>query len=131
MPLDAFLLLFLRLTLAGVFAIAGAATLADRAGSRRALTGFGVPDRLTASLAVGLPIAELAVAAALFTRDLAWAGAVGAALLLAVFVVAIALNMARGRATDCHCFGQLHSKPAGRPTLVRNGVLLTMALILA
>ena len=39
--------------------------------------------------------------------------AIVAALLLA-FVGGIAFNMARGNAPDCHCFGQLHSEPAGR-----------------
>ena len=37
---------------------------------------------------------------------------------------AIAIAMARGKAPDCHCFGQLHSAPAGWKTLARNGVLV-------
>jgi peroxiredoxin len=35
--------------------------------------------------------------------------------------------MARGRKPDCHCFGQLHSAPVGRPTLIRNAVLAACA----
>ena len=35
----------------------------------------------------------------------------------------------RGRAPDCHCFGQLHSAPAGREALVRNGVLAVLAAV--
>src|SRR5205823_5892408 len=34
---------------------------------------------------------------------------------------------ARGRRPDCHCFGQLHSAPAGWPTLIRNLVLAAIA----
>src|SRR5690606_25514610 len=34
------------------------------------------------------------------------------------------------RQPDCHCFGQLHSEPAGWPTLVRNGILAALAAFL-
>ena len=45
-----------------------------------------------------------------------------------VFSVAIALSLARGRAPECHCFGQLHSAPAGPMTLARNAVLAALAV---
>src|SRR6185295_449252 len=35
--------------------------------------------------------------------------------------------LARGREPECHCFGQLQSSPAGRGTLLRNGVLALLA----
>ena len=35
--------------------------------------------------------------------------------------------MARGESPDCHCFGQLHSAPAGWRTLARNGALALIA----
>src|SRR6185437_2970719 len=54
-------------------------------------------------------------------------GAAGALALLALFTVAIAVNLARGRAPACHCFGQLHSAPANGWTLARNGALLAVA----
>ena len=44
-----------------------------------------------------------------------------------MFVVGISINLARGRTPDCHCFGQLHSAPAGWKTLARNGVLAAVA----
>jgi peroxiredoxin len=47
--------------------------------------------------------------------------------LLSVFVVGISINLARGRKPDCHCFGQLHSAPAGWKTLARNGGLAAVA----
>ena len=58
-------LLITRLLLALVFATAGVAKLADRAGSRRAIIDFGVPAFLAAPLGILLPLAELLVAAAL------------------------------------------------------------------
>jgi hypothetical protein len=50
--------------------------------------------------------------------------------LLLLFVVGIGLNLARGRHPDCHCFGQLHSAPAGWSTLIRNLVLTVVASVL-
>jgi len=54
-------------------------------------------------------------------------GALGALGLLSVFVVGITINLAQGRKPDCHCFGQLHSAPAGWKTLARNGILAAVA----
>jgi hypothetical protein len=44
-----------------------------------------------------------------------------------VFAIGISVNLARGRTPDCHCFGQLHSAPAGWKTLARNRVLAVVA----
>src|SRR5690348_10994712 len=103
-----------QVLLAAVFATAGTAKLLDRAGFQRALVGFGVPQALAAALAVALPLAEIAVAVALVLRPSARWGAVAALVLLLVFVVGILRAMRQGRAPDCHCFGQIHSAPAGR-----------------
>src|SRR5829696_6279577 len=120
-------LLLARLLLAVVFAVAGVAKLGDRAGSGRAVAEFGVPTPLATPLGVLLPLAELTVAAALIPTSTAWWGAVGALMLLLLFGVGIGANLARGRKPDCHCFGQLHSTPAGWSTLARNGVLAVVA----
>jgi methylamine dehydrogenase accessory protein MauD len=120
-------LLVARVLLVSVFSVAGITKLADRAGSKRALIDFGVPAALAAPLVVLLPLAELAVAAALIPTSTAWWGAVGALVLVLLFVVGISVNLARGRKPECHCFGQLHSEPAGWKTLVRNGVLAAVA----
>jgi uncharacterized membrane protein YphA (DoxX/SURF4 family) len=78
-------LLLSRLLLAGVFVVAGAAKLADREGSRQAVADFGVPTPLASAFAVLLPLAELAVAAALIPASTAWWGAAGALTLLLLF----------------------------------------------
>src|ERR687890_434116 len=120
-------LLIARLLLSGVFLVAGVAKLADRTGSRQAVIDFGLPKFLAAPIGILLPLAELAVAAALIPASTAWWGALGALALLLLFVAGIGVNLARGRKPDCHCFGQLHSAPAGWKTLVRNGVLAAVA----
>jgi peroxiredoxin len=120
-------LLIARLLLAAVFTLAGVAKLADREGSRQAIVDFGAPSAIAAPLGLLLPLAELVVAATLLPASTAWWGALGALTLLSVFVVGISINLARGRKPDCHCFGQLHSAPAGWKTLARNGALAAVA----
>ena len=65
-------LLVARVLLVAVFGVAGVTKLADRAGSKQALVDFGVPASLAAPLGVLLPLAELAVAAALIPTSTAW-----------------------------------------------------------
>lgn len=120
-------LLIARLALAVVFFLAGAAKLSDRAGSRAAMVGFGLPSQLAAPLGVALPVVELAVAMALLPAATASWGAAGALILLGVFIVGIVNLLARGREADCHCFGQLHSSPVGWSTLARNVALALIA----
>ena len=120
-------LLITRLLLALVFALAGIAKLADRAGARQAIIDFGLPSSLATTLGILLPLCELAVAAALIPTATAWWGAIGALALLLLFIGGISTNLARGHKPDCHCFGQIHSAPAGWKTLARNGVLAAVA----
>ena len=125
------LLVGARMLLLVVFATAGVAKLLDRGGTRRALSDFGVPVGALTVGAILLPVAELAAAIALVPPASAqWGGFVALALLLA-FSAGIAIAMRRGRAPDCHCFGQLHSAPAGRNTLLRNLALAVPAALVA
>ena len=121
------LLIVARALLALLFAVAGAAKLADRDGAAEAARGFGVPARAAGAVALLLPLAELALAAALVPPATAPYAALAAAALLLGFALAIARAMRAGAAPDCHCFGQLHSAPAGRATLLRNGLLAALA----
>ena len=113
-------LLALRIGLSAVFGVAGVAKLLDRPGTRDAVTNFGAPASWSGPLALLLPAAELAIALGLLLSTTAWISALTALLLLALFIAAIGINLSRGRAPECHCFGQLYSRPLGWPTLVRN-----------
>lgn len=121
------ILLIARLLLAGVFAVAGGAKLADPAGSRKSMRDFGVPEALAGLAGVLLPLAELACAIALFPAASAWFGAAGILALLVIFIAGISLTLLRGRRPDCHCFGQMQSKPIGWDLVVRNVVLAGIA----
>ena len=120
-------LLIARLLLALVFAVAGVSKLADRAGSRQAVIDFGLPTLLATPVAICLPVAELAVAAALIPASTTFWGALGALALLLLITAGIGLNLARGHKPYCHCFGQIYSAPAGWRTLTRNAALLAVA----
>jgi thiol-disulfide isomerase/thioredoxin len=116
-----------RIVLAAVFALAAVTKLADLDGARNAARDFGVPERLAPAVGTLLPVAELAAALLLLPAATAVAGAALALALLLAFTTAIAVSLARGETPDCHCFGQLHSAPAGPATLIRNGALAALA----
>ncbi len=120
-------LLSARLVLGAIFLVAGLAKLVDKRGSQAALLGFNISARWARPLGIGLPLFELLIAIALLPAASAWWGAVGAFILLLIFNGAIIYNLSQGRTPDCHCFGQLHSAPIGRSTLVRNGLLVLIA----
>jgi methylamine dehydrogenase accessory protein MauD len=122
-------LLLGSLTLAAVFAVAGVAKLADGDGSSDALRAFGVPRRLAGIGARALPIVELSIAVLLLFVPTRWWAAIAALVLLCGFAAAVSRAMARGESPECHCFGQLHSAPAGRRTLARNLALAGLAAL--
>ncbi|HLZ55688.1 MAG TPA: MauE/DoxX family redox-associated membrane protein [Ktedonosporobacter sp.] len=122
-----FLIDIFRLLLLCIFIVAGLAKIADLGGSRQAFLDFGVPPIFAAPLSVSLPIAEVVVAFALIPAATAWWGALGAGMLLLLFIAAISFNLARGHAPDCHCFGRLYSAPVGWSTLIRTALLAVLA----
>jgi protein-disulfide isomerase/uncharacterized membrane protein YphA (DoxX/SURF4 family) len=118
-------IVLLRLALSAIFGIAGVTKLLDQRGTRDAVKNFGAPAALVSVLSLLLPLAELAIAAGLLFDQTVTAGAVAALVVLGLFVAVISISLARGRTHDCHCFGQLYSRPLGWPTLARN-VIFTL-----
>ncbi len=125
------LLLAARLALAAVFLASATAKLLDRGGARQAVLDVGLPEPWTAYGTLLLPLAELAVAAALVPAATAWPAALAALALLALFSGAIGVSLARGRDFDCHCFGRLYSESVGWRALARNGLLAIPAALIA
>jgi peroxiredoxin/uncharacterized membrane protein YphA (DoxX/SURF4 family) len=119
-----------RFGLAAVFLLAAIAKLADMSGSRRALEGFRVPTLLIPAGSVALPGVEIVSAVLLLVPSTARVGAALACALLLTFVGGIAAALRRGSTPDCHCFGQFHSKPAGKETIGRNAVLAAVGFFI-
>ncbi len=121
-----------RLVLGGVLLVAGALKVTNLPLSAFAVRAYQLlPYELAGYVGYALPMVELLVggllAAGLFTR---WA-ALGAAVLMAAFVVGIAWAWATGLAIDCGCFGGGGPTEAGRTAypleLTRDAVLLGLS----
>jgi thiol-disulfide isomerase/thioredoxin/uncharacterized membrane protein YphA (DoxX/SURF4 family) len=124
------LLLFVRLSLAGVFGLAGFTKLFDPAGSEKAFDDFGVPKTIAKPLIYLLPAVEFVIAVSLLFIESSWFGAIAAGALLTVFSIGMLYQMARGNSPECHCFGQIHSKPVGVGSVLRNLALMILAAYL-
>ena len=95
-----------RVALAGVWAWAGLAKMADPDAATRAVRAYELfPEALVKPIAWGLPFAELALALLLLIglacRPAAWVSAV----LFLAFIAMIGSAWARGLSIDCGCFG--------------------------
>lgn len=89
-----------------------------------------VPARF-ASLAAKATVTAEALTVVLVVIPLRWTGILGCALALgmtAVFTNAIVRSIRRGRQAACRCFGRT-STPLGTRHLVRNAVLMTVAVV--
>jgi uncharacterized membrane protein YphA (DoxX/SURF4 family) len=124
------MLLPLQLALSIVFGLAGITKLLDPAGTRQAITNFGAPQATVPLLSRLIPFSEIAIGVLLLFSSTAKYASVAALLLLALFIVVIGVNIARGQAAECHCFGQLYSEPVGWPTLARNIAFALGAIML-
>jgi thiol-disulfide isomerase/thioredoxin len=122
------ILLLLKMLLSAVFAVAGVAKLIDWRTYRESLADFGVPAAWRQSVGAVLPFVEIAVAVLMLSSTTMRPASYIALILLAMFAVAIAVNLAKGRAPSCNCFGQSAASPIDRSTLVRSIVLLICAI---
>ena len=125
------ILLLLRLFLAGILGLAGAGKLMDLKGGEAVMSEFGVPPDAAKPAAISLSVFEIVLAAALLSTLTSWAASVAAFLLMLVFIGGMLWQIAKGRAPQCHCFGQLHSEPVSKKSVIRNVFFAFPALILA
>jgi uncharacterized membrane protein YphA (DoxX/SURF4 family) len=126
-----------RLLLAAVWAWAALAKISDPDAAVRAVRAYQLlPEALVRPVAWGLPFAELVLALLLAVGLATRLAADGSAVLLGLFMVAIAAAWARGLQIHCGCFG------GGGPAtgvdardylleLVRDAGLLAVAVLLA
>jgi peroxiredoxin/uncharacterized membrane protein YphA (DoxX/SURF4 family) len=124
------ILLLIRLFLFGVFALAGVSKLLDPKGSEKAFEDFGVPEELAKPTALALPIAEISIGFLFLFLATSWLAAIAGLLLLLVFIGGMVYQMAKGNAPDCHCFGQIHSEPVSKTSVIRNVGFALLALLL-
>ena len=92
---------------------------------------YGIlPRPLASAFGYALPYAELVVAALLITGIYTDWAALGVAVMLLTFMIAVGVAMARKLNLTCSCFGLLYRERVGWSTQVRDGVLLALALFI-
>src|SRR5260370_17383027 len=87
-----------------------------------------LPEGSARILGATLPWVELAIAVALLTGFALTVAGLAAASLLCVFVLAVVINLRRGRIITCNCYGVAGTAVIGWGTVGRNAVLLLVAL---
>ena len=90
-----------------------------------------LPTHLSWLYARLLPPLELLLALLLLSGTAVRSSAIVVALLLLSFMVAVSINLARGRDLDCHCFGKTHRRSIGWGLLLQDAALLGAAIVLA
>ena len=95
-----------QFVLAAFFVVAGCAKILDPPGFAHEIHNFGiVPGPAVNAMALVLPWLEVVTGLALFFGIAKRSAARVLGILLAIFVVALAINLARGKPVDCGCFG--------------------------
>lgn len=119
-----------RIALGLVFVVAGLAKIVNLGAFADQVHNFRIlPVALENLAAMTLPWIEVVAGLALLLGLRARSGAVLAAVLMAVFTVAVAQAMARGLDFECGCFGTADSTRVGLEKLLQNLGLTALALV--
>jgi hypothetical protein len=131
--LDPTLYWIVTLGTALLFVAAAGHKLADWRRFRAALADYRLlPGQLVPAGAAAAVALEIATCVLLLLPALRAAGAVLAAALLALYAIAIGVNLARGRTSiDCGCLGVGRRAPISRWMVGRNVVLAAVVLLAA
>ncbi len=89
-----------------------------------------LPPALARLYALLVPPLELLIALLLFSGTAVRLAAALAALLLLSFLIAVGINVARGRNLDCQCFSKAAHRPIGWGLLFQDVVLVGAAVVL-
>jgi methylamine utilization protein MauE len=122
--------LLVRAAAGAILGAGGFAKLAMPGSERRLwLASYALlPSRWVPVTSAAIPIAELALGAALISGALSPAPALAGAALLLVVTSAVVVTIARGKRPECGCFGRL-SRELISVSIVWRNVALTVLLI--
>ena len=113
--------------LGAVFLLSGVLKVSAPQQWRAQSAGLGVARPIAAVV----PFAELVVGALLVTQIARRVVALAAAALLVAFTALLVLRLVQGRRPPCACFGAWTTKPIGWGNVVRNAVLVALAVAVA
>jgi uncharacterized membrane protein YphA (DoxX/SURF4 family) len=121
----------MRLVLGVVLLVAGAAKVIDPQASVAAVRAYELlPGGLVTAVGWGLPFLELVLGVLLLAGIGVRPAALATAVLLTVFIAAVASAAARGLSIDCGCFGGGGPVPPGQTAYARE-ILRDLALLAA
>ena len=113
--------------LGAAFVLAGASKLAAGRAWPAQAAGLGAPK-----WSVGpLPWVELVLGAVLVSNLVRRPASIVALVLLLLFSSLVIARLREGRHPPCACFGAWSARPLGPGTLVRNGLLVVLAIVAA
>jgi uncharacterized membrane protein YphA (DoxX/SURF4 family) len=107
------------------FVVAGGSKVAAGQAWPEQARGLGAPSFVIPVV----PWFEIVVGAVLIVQLAPVAAGVVALVTLLIFTGLIALRLTQGRHPPCACFGTWSAKPIGPGHLVRNGVLILLAVV--
>lgn len=126
------ILLLARLGLGITLLIAGASKATGRLKFEQSLYKFGfVPVATVRALSFIVPVTEVLLGILLVIGLFAREAAIASGFLISVFSVGIALNLMENRRVECGCFGVFSERPVTGWSLLRNGVLVGIAALIA
>jgi uncharacterized membrane protein YphA (DoxX/SURF4 family) len=119
-----------RAALSAVFVYAALPKLADPSAFATSIANYQLWPEASGVAALLVPVAELVIAAGLLVPSLQRGSALLSALLLAVFVLAMAQARARGIDLRCGCFNAALDAKVSWWTVARSGALCAFAWFL-
>jgi hypothetical protein len=122
----------LRLILGGTFLVSALPKLRHPKGFMLTVLEYRIlPSYLSKVYGTFIPLLEFALALFTLTGLMLRLTAIIMSLLLFSFLVAISVNIKRGRDLDCNCFGTLTKRSSGKTLLVQDSMLLGGALFIS
>jgi len=118
-----------RLVFAAVFVVAGLGKMLDANGFATVISHYQMlPARMIYGAALAVPAIEVVGALALFCGVLVRGTLVVLNILMAAFLCAMGLAMARGLDVTCGCFGGA-GQTISKETLTRDAILFAVGLV--
>jgi hypothetical protein len=122
----------LSIVLGSVFLISSVPKLRHPKGFVFTVLNYHIlPPFLSTIYAMLVPPLEFLIGLGFFLGTALRVAGVLMALLLMSYIVAISINLARGRSLECNCFGSIHRQPIGLRLLLQDSALLLAAILVA
>ena len=131
MPIDPVIQIVSALVLSCVFVTSGFHKCQAPAEFAATLSNYKImPEALIRQCVYLLPVVEIMTGAALLIPAVAWLAALAAGALLTAYMLAIGVNLLRGRRNiDCGCGGPQQKQTINEWMIARNGLLLFLAAL--